>query len=68
MNHSKTIAKTFCQDHNLPEEREQVLSTMIESYAKEREDKLKQKVTDLVEELHIDKEKIELLCDFIKKM
>jgi hypothetical protein len=53
MNHSKTIAKTFCQDHNLPEEREQVLSTMIESYAKEREDKLKQKVTDLLEELHI---------------
>jgi len=68
MNHSKTIAKTFCKDHDLPEEREQVLSTMIESYAKEREDKLKQKVTDLVEELHIDKEKIELLCDFIKKM
>jgi dGTP triphosphohydrolase len=68
MNHSKTIAKTFCQDHNIPEEREQVLSTMIESYAKEREDKLKQKVTDLLEELHIDKEKIELICDFIKKM
>jgi hypothetical protein len=53
MNHSKTIAKTFCQDHKIPEEREQVLSTMIESYAKEREDKLKQKVTDLLEELHI---------------
>ncbi len=63
----KTIAKTFCEDHNLPD-RERVLDVMIESYVKEREDILKGNIIELLEFASVDKKKMDMLVDFIKRI